>query len=71
MSCYFRHMKEVLEEVGVEITADNRKEIDRILHGVVNVQYKNCSPVWKKIKEIVMGDPVERERFVQKLKAVL
>ena len=71
MSCYFRHMKDVMDEVGVEITPDNKKDIDRILHGIVDVEYKNCSPAWKKIKEMVKGDPAERERFVEKLKAVI
>ena len=71
MSCYFRHMKDVMEEVGIEITPHNKKEIDRILHGIVDVEYKNCSPAWKKIKEMVKGDPVERELFVQKLKAAI
>ena len=71
MSCYFRHMKDVLEEVSVEITPDNKKKIDAILHGVVDVEYKNCSPAWKRIKEMVKGDPAERELFVEKLKAAL
>ena len=71
MSCYFRHMKDVLDEVGVEITPANKKEIDAILHGIVDVEYKNCSPAWKKIKEMVKGDPADRERFVEKLKAAL
>ena len=68
MSCYFRHMKDVLDEVGVEITPENKKEIDRILHGIAGVEYKNCSPAWKKVKEMVRGDAAERERFVEKLK---
>ncbi|UCF89008.1 MAG: hypothetical protein JSV70_01805 [bacterium] len=71
MSCYFRHMKDVLDEVGVEITPGNKKEIDRILHGIAGVEYKNCSPAWKKIKEMVKGDPADREQFVEKLKAAL
>jgi len=32
MSCYFGHMKDVFEEAGVEITKENKKEIDRIIH---------------------------------------
>ena len=71
MSCYFRHMKDVLEEVGVEITPDNKKEIDRILHGIVDVPYKNCSPAWKRIKEMVKGSPADRDRFIEKLKMAL
>lgn len=71
MSCYFRHMKDVLDEVGVEITPENKKEIDRTLHGLADAEYKNCSPVWKRIKEMVKGDPDERGRFVKKLKTAL
>ena len=68
MSCYFRHMKEVFEDVGVEITKENKKEIDRIIHGLVGVEYKNCSPTWKAIKEKIKVDDKARNRFVKKLK---
>jgi hypothetical protein len=71
LSCYFRHMKDVLDEVGVVITPENKKEIDRILHGIAGVEYKNCSDAWKKIKEMVKGDEAERERFVEKMKAAV
>jgi hypothetical protein len=64
-------MKDVLDEVGVTVTPGNKKEIDRILHGIVDVDYKNCSPAWKKIKEMVKGDLAGRERFVEKLKTAL
>ncbi len=71
MSCYFRHMKDVMEAAGVEITPGNKKEIDRILHGIAGVEYKDCSSAWKKIKEMVKGDPAERELFVKKLRAAV
>jgi len=71
MSCYFRHMKEVFEDVGVEITKENKKEIDRILHGLVEVEYKNCSPTWKAVKEKIKVDVKARNRFVKRLKQEL
>lgn len=71
MSCYFRHIKDIIQEVGIEITPENRKEIDRILHGIVGVEYKNCSSAWRRIKEMVKGEPSKRERFVEKLKEAL
>ena len=71
MSCYFRHMKEVFEDVGVEITKENKKEIDRILHGLVEVEYKNCSPTWKAIKEKIKVDDKARNKFVKRLKQEL
>ena len=42
MSCYFRPMKDFLDEAGIEVTMENKKDIDRIIHGLVDVEYKNC-----------------------------
>jgi hypothetical protein len=61
-------MKDVLEEAGIEVTKENKKEIDSILHELVEVEYKNCSPAWKSIKEQIKGDPKTRSRFIEKLK---
>jgi len=71
MSCYFRHMKEILEEAGVEVTKENKKEIDRIMHGIVDVEYKNCSPAWKAVKEHIKGDDKARTQFVKRVKKEL
>ena len=68
MSCYFRHMKDVLEEAGIETTKDNKKEIDRIIHGLVDVPYKDCSPAWKKVKEHIKTDDAARNQFIRELK---
>ena len=68
MSCYFRHMKDVLDEAGIEVTKENKKEIDRIIHGLVDVTYKNCSPTWKAVKDHIKKDDKARSRFIQKLK---
>ena len=71
MSCYFRHMKDILEEVGVEVTKENKKETDRIIHGIVDVEYKNCSPAWKAVKEYIKGDNKARTQFVKRVKKEL
>ena len=31
MSCYFRHMKNILDEAGIKVTPGNKKEIAREL----------------------------------------
>ena len=71
MSCYFRHMKDVLDEAGIEITNKNKKDVDRIIHGLVDVEYKNCSPVWKGVKAHIKGDDRARKQFIKKLKQEL
>ena len=32
MSCYLRHMKDILEEAGIEVTPANKKQIDQAIH---------------------------------------
>ena len=51
MTCYFRHLKETFAELGVEVTPENKQEIDRAIHKLVGVNYKNCSEAWKEIKK--------------------
>ena len=71
MSCYFRHMKDILKEAGVEVTKGNKKDIDRIIHNLVGVEYKDCSPAWKAVKEQIREDEKTRQAFVKKLKKSL
>jgi hypothetical protein len=50
MSCYFRHLKEILIEAGIEVTPRNKKQIDQAIHDIVEVNYKDCPTTWKKLK---------------------
>jgi len=61
-------MKDVLAEAGIEVTTENKKEIDRIIHEMVDVDYKNCSPTWKGVKEHIKQDEKARNRFIEILK---
>lgn len=71
MSCYLRHMKEVLAEAGVHVTAENRKQIDLALHDLMGVSYKDCPATWRTLKQELAGDPAGRRRLVQRLKKAL
>jgi molecular chaperone GrpE (heat shock protein) len=71
VSCYFRHMKDVLEELGVEVTPANKKEIDAAIHKAVGVEYKNCSPAWKAVKERIRTDEKARAAFLKVLQKSL
>lgn len=71
MSCYFRHMKDVLDEAGIEVNKENKKDIDRIIHKMMDMEYKNCSPTWKEVKEHIKGDDKARSQFIERLKETL
>jgi len=68
LTCYFRHLKLVFEQIGIEITSENRLEIDKKIHALVNVPYKNCSAAWKVIKNKMVED---EEKFLADLEGAL
>ena len=65
MTCYFRHIKQVFEKAGIEVTPENRKELDAVIHDIVNVNYKNCPATWKQVKRLISEDEAN---FISKLK---
>jgi len=67
MSCYFRHLKDILDEAGIEVTPSNTKQIDRAIHDIVEVTYKDCPTTWKKLKQEIIGDEQKRQDFIKKL----
>jgi len=56
MTCYFRHLSKTFEKAGIEVNSDNKREVDRIIHEIVGVNYKNCSETWKKVKDRISKD---------------
>ncbi|UCE10686.1 MAG: hypothetical protein JSW61_01780 [Candidatus Thorarchaeota archaeon] len=56
MTCYFRHMKHIFEEMGIEVTKENKRDVDKQIHKLVGVEYKNCSSTWKEIKRRMAED---------------
>jgi len=58
MTCYFRNsrMIELFEEIGVEVTKENRNAIDKIIHEMLSVDYKNCAATWKLVRKRLEED---------------
>jgi len=67
MSCYFRHMADIFEEAGVEVTPRNRKDVDRKIHEIVGVTYKDCPATWRKVKEM-KAEAAGRDELISRLK---
>jgi len=58
-------MKPIFNKMGLEITKENKKEIDKAIHDIVGVEYKNCSATWREVKKRISED---EESFTFKLK---
>ena len=65
MTCYFRHLNHIFEKAGLVVTRENKKEIDKLIHEIVGVPYKNCSAVWKEVKRKLAAD---ENGFISELK---
>jgi len=61
-------MKSFFDQIGIEVTSENKKEIDKKIHALVGTEYKNCSSTWKAVKERLAAD---EEKFISDLDKVL
>lgn len=68
MTCYFRHIRNIFKKAGIEVTDQNKREIDRVIHTIVNVEYKNCPATWREVKKRLAED---QEAFVSELRKAL
>jgi len=68
LTCYFRHLNDVFKKAGIEVTKQNKHEIDEAIHKLVGVEYKNCPAAWKEVKKRLTEN---QEAFVSTLKKAL
>ena len=68
MTCYMRHLNVLFKKAGITITKENKKDIDRAIHGIVGIEYKNCSATWKEVKKKIAEN---EENFAKQLKREL
>ncbi len=56
MTCYFRHLSEVFNKVGITVTPENRKQLDKVIHNLMGTEYMNCPSIWREIKKRLAED---------------
>jgi len=49
-------MKGIFAEIGLEVTPENKRDVDKEIHKLLGVEYKNCSTTWKEIKKRMAED---------------
>jgi molecular chaperone GrpE (heat shock protein) len=66
MTCYFRILQEIFKKAGIEVTKENRQELDKIIHKIVSTKYKDCPATGREVKKRIAQDEAG---FVAELKA--
>ncbi|HEY3419489.1 MAG TPA: hypothetical protein VGK23_02970 [Methanomassiliicoccales archaeon] len=54
MSCYLRHLDDVVIAAGVKLRPDNRKEVDLTIKELLGLD--DCPDVWKEVKKRLAAD---------------
>lgn len=61
-------MKDIFERAGVIVSKENRKDLDKIIHNIVGIEYKNCSETWREVKAKLADN---EELFIDQFKSFL
>jgi hypothetical protein len=54
MSCYLRHLDDVVAAAGVKLGPENRKEVDGTIKDLLGLSY--CPDVWIEVKKRLAAD---------------
>jgi hypothetical protein len=65
MSCYLRHLRAELEQMGIIIDEGSRIKLDQAIHRAVGVKFKDCPKAWKEVKGRMASD---RKEFLARVK---
>lgn len=68
MSCYLRHLKPILGELGITpATKEERRRVDMTIRAVVGMENgQKCSEVWKEVK-VWLQDAKKKQALVDAL----
>ncbi|MGY5881050.1 MAG: hypothetical protein RTV31_12420 [Candidatus Thorarchaeota archaeon] len=71
MTKYFKNQRmiQLLSELEIEVTKENRDKVDEAIHDMLSVDYPNGAAAWKMVRKKLDGE--DPEGFKQRLKVAL
>ena len=71
MGCW-RWFNTVLKEAGIEVTDEDREEVDEVIHRYIGEQssYGRCSAEWRKARKEIQADEKMRSELVERLQSI-
>jgi len=67
MSCYTRHLGNLLALAGIEDTKDNRKRADGFIREIIAMVEEDCPIVWREVKSR-LADPDKSLELADRLR---
>lgn len=71
MGCW-RWFNKALKEAGIEVTAQNKESIDRVVHEFIGEQslYGHCSADWKRASTEIQENDQLMQDLINRLKTI-
>ena len=71
MGCW-KWFNKVLKEAGIEVTYENRDNVDEIIHQYTGEQsrYGRCSADWRKARKEVQADEQMKQELIERLQSL-
>ncbi|NIO36442.1 hypothetical protein GTO27_01930 [Candidatus Bathyarchaeota archaeon] len=71
MGCW-KWFNSVLEEAGIEVTEENRKRVDGVIHQYIGEQasYGRCSPNWRKARKQIQANEQMKQELTKRLQTL-
>lgn len=66
MSCYLRHVSDLIADACIELTKENREAVDHAIRRAIGKSDCHCPEVWKEVKAWLAAD--RRQELVDGLK---
>jgi len=63
--CYWDGWTRSFRKPRKEVTKENKRDLDRVIHGIVGVEHKNCPTAWREVKKRLARNP---EAFISELR---
>jgi hypothetical protein len=62
MTCYIKHVSELMRRAGAENTYENKKMLDAIIRELLGMPRNKCNEVWQQVKSIMFGGDAEKKK---------
>lgn len=71
MGCW-KWFNSVPKEAGIEVSDENVKEIDGVIHEYISEQasYGRCSKAWRKARKEIKVNEQMRQELIEKLQSI-
>jgi hypothetical protein len=56
MTCYFRGLQEIFKKAGIQVTKENRRELNQVIQRIVGTENGNCPETWREVKQRIADD---------------